>query len=141
MIITSHILLADICKTLKKGGHTIVLASGGFDILHVGHIRYLNASKNEGSVLIVALNSDVSVMAFKQVKTYQPLEERMEIIDAIKGVDIVTCYEEPTGHHLMSLIKPDIHAKGTDYSPETLPEYQYLIEIGVKVVFVGDKKT
>ena len=141
MIVTDHTLLSSLCEQLKKEGHTIVLASGAFDVLHVGHIRYLNASKSEGTILIVAVNSDASVFSYKGIRTCQPTRERMEIVEAIKGVDIVTSFDEATAHHIVDVVKPDVHSKGTEYSAETLPEYEHITHLGIKVVFVGDQKT
>ncbi|HEV2715515.1 MAG TPA: adenylyltransferase/cytidyltransferase family protein, partial [Terriglobales bacterium] len=101
----------------RRGGESIILANGGFDLLHVGHIRYLHAAKQLGGRLIVAVNSDESMRWLKgQGRPLIPAEERAEIIAALADVDAVVIFSEPNVHRLIREIRPDIHAKGTDYT-------------------------
>ncbi|MDO8095002.1 MAG: adenylyltransferase/cytidyltransferase family protein, partial [Candidatus Brocadiales bacterium] len=115
--------------------------NGCFDILHVGHIRYLKGAKMLGDVLVAALNSDISVRALKG--SGRPLTqegERMEILSAIRFVDYVTIFSEPTVDKILLKIKPHIHAKGTDYTIETVPERQTVLSYGGEIAIVGDPK-
>ncbi|HHT9126201.1 MAG TPA: adenylyltransferase/cytidyltransferase family protein [Candidatus Brocadiia bacterium] len=133
--------LASIVKDLKAKGKKIVLVNGCFDILHVGHIRYLKGAKMLGDVLVAALNSDISVRALKG--SGRPLTqegERMEILSAIRFVDYVTIFSEPTVDKILLKIKPHIHAKGTDYTIETVPERQTVLSYGGEIAIVGDPK-
>lgn len=123
-------------------GRTIVLANGCFDLLHVGHLRYLEGAKREGDVLVVALNSDASVRRNKGAdRPYQPQEERAEILAAFRCVDYVTVFNEPTADELLRALRPDVHAKGTDWRAEDVPEAGTAREIGARVAIVGDAKT
>ncbi|MEO8071731.1 MAG: adenylyltransferase/cytidyltransferase family protein [Acidobacteriota bacterium] len=125
----------------RKNGARIVLANGCFDLFHAGHIRYLAGAKEFGSCLIVGINSDEQVRRLKGEN--RPLiseQERAEIISALRFVDLVTIFSEPTVEELIRAIRPDFHAKGTDYTTETVPERQIVAECGGKVVIVGDPK-
>ena len=122
-------------KTIIQGergkGKKIVFGNGCFDILHVGHIRYLTAAKALGDVLIVAVNDDSSVVSLgKRSAVITPLEERAEILCALSPVDYVISFKEPTVEHLLRELKPDIHAKGTDYTAETVPEREIVRSYG-----------
>ena len=129
-------------ESLRKEGKTIVLANGAFDVLHVGHVRYLQAAKAEGDVLVVGVNSDDSIRAYKDPRRpLQPLTDRMEIVAALNGVDIVTPFDEPTCDALLELVRPDVHAKGPEYTPENLPEYPTLQRLGIRLANVGGPKT
>jgi len=129
-------------ENLKKVGKRIVFANGIFDILHVGHIRYLEDAKKLGDILIVALNSDSSARKLKgEGRPIMPLEERAEIILAIQAVDYVTSFEEENADKILSILKPHIHAKGTDYTPDTVPEKDIVASFGGKIAIVGDPKT
>lgn len=133
--------LACIVEGLKAKGKKIVLVNGCFDILHVGHIRYLKGAKALGDVLIAALNSDVSVRALKgSGRPLTPEDERMEILSAIRFVDYVTIFSEPTVDKALLKLKPHIHAKGTDYTIETVPERQTVLSYGGQIAIVGDPK-
>jgi rfaE bifunctional protein nucleotidyltransferase chain/domain len=119
----------------------IVLANGCFDFFHVGHIRYLAGAKALGDCLIVAVNSDEQVRKLKgQNRPLMPERERAEIISALKFVDYVTIFAEPTVEELIRAIRPDFHAKGTDYSTNTVPEREIVRELGGQVAIVGDPK-
>lgn len=119
----------------------IVLANGCFDFFHVGHIRYLAGAKALGDCLIVAVNSDEQVRKLKgQNRPLMPERERAEIISALKFVDYVTIFAEPTVEELIRAIRPDFHAKGTDYTTNTVPEREIVRELGGQVAIVGDPK-
>jgi rfaE bifunctional protein nucleotidyltransferase chain/domain len=122
----------------------VVLANGVFDILHVGHARYLQAARAAGDWLIVALNDDRSARVNRgPTRPLVPLQERLILIAALRAVDQVTWFSEPSVAATLRLIRPALHAKGTDYRPETLPldEQQAHRELGIQVVLVGDPKT
>ncbi|MBI5375221.1 MAG: adenylyltransferase/cytidyltransferase family protein [Candidatus Schekmanbacteria bacterium] len=128
-------------KGSKNERKTIVLANGCFDILHVGHVRYLEGAKHEGDVLIVALNSDSSSRALKgEGRPTTTLSERMEIIAAFECVDYVTCFEETNVVCVLLSLKPDVHAKGTDYTVDTVPERETVKQYGGRIAIVGDEK-
>jgi D-glycero-beta-D-manno-heptose 1-phosphate adenylyltransferase len=125
----------------RRNGDTITLANGCFDLLHVGHVRYLHAAKNLGGRLIVAINSDDSVQKLKgEGRPLMPAEERAEILAAIADVDAVVIFSEPDVHALIREIRPDVHAKGTDYTSATVPERDVVAECGGRVEIVGDPK-
>ena len=125
----------------RKGGKRIVLANGCFDLLHVGHIRYLMEAKETGDILIVGLNSDQSTRTLKG--SARPLfsqEERAEILAALRCIDYITIFHELSVEDLLLTLKPDIHAKGTDYTTETVPEADVVRSYGGEVAIVGDPK-
>jgi rfaE bifunctional protein nucleotidyltransferase chain/domain len=125
----------------RKHGARVVLANGCFDILHVGHIRYLEGAKKLGDVLVVGINSDEQVRAQKgEGRPFVPERERAEIVASIRAVDFVTIFPEPTVEQLLLSIHPDIHAKGTDYTEDSVPERDVVRSIGGRVVIVGDPK-
>jgi rfaE bifunctional protein nucleotidyltransferase chain/domain len=120
---------------------TIVLANGGFDLLHAGHVRYLNAAKELGDRLVVAVNSDESVRALKgEGRPLMPANERAEILAALSPVDAVVIFSEPDVNALVREIRPDVQAKGTDYTRESVPERETVIACGGRVEIVGDPK-
>jgi len=126
----------------RRGGKTIVFANGCFELLHVGHIRYLEAAKEEGDILVVAVNSDESMRLIKpERKPVNPDVERFEIIAAIGAVDYVVPLRERTPHSLIDLLRPDIHTKGTDYTLDRIPERELVESYGGKVKIVGDPKS
>jgi rfaE bifunctional protein nucleotidyltransferase chain/domain len=126
---------------VRRKRHRIVLANGCFDLFHVGHIRYLAGAKELGDCLIVGLNSDEQVRKLKgEKRPFMPENERAEIISALKFVDFVTIFNEPTVEELIRAIRPDFHAKGTDYTTETVPEREIVKEYGGRVAIVGDPK-
>jgi D-glycero-beta-D-manno-heptose 1-phosphate adenylyltransferase len=125
----------------RSSGEKITLTNGCFDLLHVGHVRYLHAAKELGGRLIVAINSDNSVRALKgDGRPLMPASERAEILAAISDVDAVVIFAEPDVRSLIREIHPDIHAKGTDYTAETVPERDVVIACGGRVEIVGDPK-
>jgi D-glycero-beta-D-manno-heptose 1-phosphate adenylyltransferase len=125
----------------RGAGDSITLANGGFDLLHVGHVRYLRSAKQLGGRLIVAVNSDASVRALKgEGRPLVPEAERAEILAAFEGVDAVVIFSEPDVRALIREIRPDVHAKGTDYSVETVPERDEVHAYGGRVEIVGDPK-
>ncbi len=125
----------------RAQGERIVLANGAFDLLHVGHIRYLHAAKELGGKLVVAVNADASVRALKgEGRPLMPDHERAEILAALADVDAVIVFPELDVRTLVREIRPDVHAKGTDYTPETVPEAEVVCECGGRVVIVGDPK-
>ncbi|HEY7352203.1 MAG TPA: adenylyltransferase/cytidyltransferase family protein [Terriglobales bacterium] len=128
-------------QSWRAEGETITLANGCFDLLHVGHIRYLHAAKQLGGKLIVGINSDESVRALKGVgRPLMPAEERAEILAALSDVDAVVVFSEPDVRTLVREIRPDVHAKGTDYTAQSVPERDTVIECGGRVEIVGDPK-
>jgi rfaE bifunctional protein nucleotidyltransferase chain/domain len=119
----------------------VALANGLFDVLHVGHVRYLQAARLEADVLVVAINSDRSARELKgPTRPIVPHAERAELVAALEAVDHVTVFDEPTVVHLLEALRPDVHCKGTDYSPETVPEAAIARRLGVRVAIVGDRK-
>lgn len=125
----------------RRNGAKIALANGCFDLFHVGHIRYLAGAKNLADILIVGINSDEQVRKLKgEKRPFMPEKERAEIIAALKFVDYVTIFPEPTVTELIRAIKPDFHAKGTDYTTDSVPEREIVKEYGGRVAIVGDPK-
>jgi len=124
-----------------RGARTLALANGCFDLLHVGHVRYLQASKREADLLVVALNSDASVRGLKgEGRPLQSEEDRTEIIASLACVDFVTLFDEPTVAPLIELLEPDVQCKGTDYTEESVPERDVVLKHGGRVAIVGDPK-
>jgi D-glycero-beta-D-manno-heptose 1-phosphate adenylyltransferase len=125
----------------RRAGDSITLANGCFDLLHVGHVRYLHSAKELGGRLIVAINSDESVRALKgEGRPVMPAEERAEILAALADVDAVVIFPEPDVRELIREIRPDVQAKGTDYTAATVPEHDVVVECGGRVEIVGDAK-
>jgi D-glycero-beta-D-manno-heptose 1-phosphate adenylyltransferase len=125
----------------RRGGERIVLANGCFDLLHAGHVRYLRAAKALGGKLLVAINSDESARRLKgEGRPLMPAAERAEIVAALADVDAVIIFAEPDVRALVREIRPDFHAKGTDYAVENVPERDTVVECGGQVVIVGDPK-
>jgi D-glycero-beta-D-manno-heptose 1-phosphate adenylyltransferase len=125
----------------RAQGDRITLANGCFDLLHVGHVRYLHAAKQLGGRLLVAINSDPSVRALKgEGRPLMPAQERAEILAALADVDAVVVFPEPDVRAVIREIRPDIHAKGTDYTQQNVPEREVVSECGGRVEIVGDAK-
>lgn len=125
----------------KRDGKRVVFANGCFDTLHVGHVRYLNGARSEGDVLVVAVNDDASVRGLKGPG--RPILNegaRAELVAALRAVDYVVLFHEPNVEPLLELLRPDVHAKGTDYSAETVPERETAGRLGIRVAIVGDPK-
>jgi rfaE bifunctional protein nucleotidyltransferase chain/domain len=125
----------------RAAGLRIVLANGCFDVLHVGHIRYLAGARSEGDLLIVGVNSDAQVRKQKgDGRPILPAAQRAEIVAALESVNFVTVFDEPTVEELLLALKPDVHAKGTDYTVDTVPEREVVESYGGRVAIVGDPK-
>jgi rfaE bifunctional protein nucleotidyltransferase chain/domain len=125
----------------RESGARIVLANGCFDVLHVGHVRYLEGAAAIGDVLIVGINSDEQVALQKGAgRPVLPASQRAEIVASIESVTYVTIFDEPTVEQLLLALKPDVHAKGTDYTTDTVPERDVVRSYGGEVVIVGDPK-
>jgi rfaE bifunctional protein nucleotidyltransferase chain/domain len=125
----------------RSAGERIVLGNGNFDLLHVGHVRYLRGAKELGGKLVVAINSDESVRALKgEGRPVMPAAERAEIVAALSDVDAVVIFPELDVRALIREIRPDIQAKGTDYTAESVPERDAVAEYGGRVAIVGDPK-
>jgi rfaE bifunctional protein nucleotidyltransferase chain/domain len=125
----------------RNQGKTIVFANGCFDILHAGHVRYLEAAKALGDILIVAVNSDEQARRLKgEGRPLLPQDQRAEIVSSLEAVDFVTIFDEPTVGELLLALKPDIHAKGTDYTEDSVPERDVVRSFGGRVAIVGDRK-
>lgn len=133
--------LAEQVRRWRAAGEKIILTNGCFDLLHVGHVRYFRAAKELGGKLIVAVNSDASVHGLKgKGRPRIPQQERAEVLAALQDVDAVTVFDAPDVRELVRLLRPDIHAKGTDYTEESVPERDDVIACGGRVAIVGDPK-
>lgn len=140
-ILTDLPALKTLIDKAKADGKRVVFGNGCFDLLHVGHIRYLKGAKELGDILIVAVNDDDSVTGLgKRKQVVTPASERAEIISALEVVDYVIIFSDPTVENLLRTLKPDIHAKGTDYTEETVPERAIVQSYGGRVAIVGDPK-
>jgi rfaE bifunctional protein nucleotidyltransferase chain/domain len=125
----------------RRAGRTIALANGCFDVLHVGHIRYLTAAAREADRLVVAINDDESVRALKGPgRPILPAAARAELVAALRGVHYVVIFPELTVERLLRQIRPDVHCKGTDYTVDTVPERDIVREYGGRIAIVGDPK-
>jgi rfaE bifunctional protein nucleotidyltransferase chain/domain len=125
----------------RRAGERITLANGAFDLLHVGHVRYLHGAKAIGGRLVVAINSDESVQKLKgEGRPIMPAEERAEIVAALADVDAVVIFSELDVRAIIREIRPDIQAKGTDYTADSVPERDAMMECGGRVEIVGDAK-
>ena len=125
----------------RQAGRRIVLANGVFDLLHVGHVRYLGAARALGDVLVVALNSDASVRRLKgQGRPIMSASERAELVGALRAVDAVVVFEEDTVDRVVGALRPDVQAKGTDYTEDTVPERAAVLAAGGRVAIAGDPK-
>jgi D-glycero-beta-D-manno-heptose 1-phosphate adenylyltransferase len=126
---------------LRAQGRRVVLANGCFDLLHVGHVRYLAAARALGDVLFVGLNSDAAVARLKgRGRPLAPAPERAEMLSALRAVDHVVVFDEDTADRLVALLRPAVHAKGTDYTDATVPEAASVRAAGGRVAIVGDPK-
>jgi len=140
-LVLSRNELAETLAQRRAKNEKIVLANGCFDILHVGHIRYLAGAKAEGDVLVVAVNSDKSVRKLKgEGRPILPEQERAELVAALESVDYVIIFGEPNVEPLLESLRPNVHAKGTDYTAESVPERAVADRFGIRVAIVGDAK-
>jgi rfaE bifunctional protein nucleotidyltransferase chain/domain len=125
----------------REAGRSIALANGCFDLLHVGHVRYLKGAASEADVLVVAINDDASVGALKgEGRPILPAADRAELVAGIRGVDYVVIFSGPTVTPVIEAIRPDVHCKGTDYTRESVPEREQVLAYGGRVAIVGDPK-
>ncbi len=132
---------ADLAGRLRAGGQRIVLANGCFDLLHVGHVRYLTAARRLGDVLFVGLNSDASVRRLKGAgRPMMPAGERAEILAALRCVDHVVVFDTDTADGLVEVLRPAVHAKGSDYTVDSVPERDLVQRTGGSVAIAGDSK-
>src|SRR5882672_2556097 len=140
MVVTESELLAAIAHD-RAAGRRIAFANGCFDLLHVGHVRYLQGAAAEADRLIVAVNDDRSVAALKGAgRPILPSADRAELVGAMRGVDYVVIFSDPNVERLLTLLEPDVHCKGTDYTLETVPERAVVLAYGGRTAIVGDPK-
>ena len=131
-----------LAERLRAEGKRIVLANGCFDVLHVGHIRYLKDARGLGDVLFLGLNDDAAVTRLKGPgRPVMPVDERVEILQALRDVDHVVVFAEDTADALVSRLRPDVHAKGTDYTLDSVPEAATARSVGTRVAIAGDPKS
>jgi len=139
--VLSHDDLVAAVAAERRAGRTIAFANGCFDLLHVGHVRYLQAAAAEADVLVVAINDDRSVAGLKGPgRPILAAADRAELVAALRGVDYVVVFAEPTVAPLLLALKPDVHCKGTDYTADTVPERDTVRGYGGRVAIVGDPK-
>ena len=130
-----------LAERLRAAGKRIVVANGCFDLLHVGHVRYLEAARKLGDVLFVGINGDAAVARLKGPgRPLMPAEERVEVLSALRSVDHVVVFDDDTADKLIEAVRPDVHAKGTDYTPDSVPERETVRACGGRVAIVGDPK-
>ena len=133
--------LVQVAKDARATGARIVLANGCFDVLHVGHVRYLEGAKALGDLLVVGINSDAQVARLKgNGRPLMRQDQRAEMVASLQAVDFVVIFDQPTVEELLLALKPDIHAKGTDYTEETVPEREVVRSYGGRVAIAGDPK-
>jgi len=133
--------VAEEVEELRSAGASIVLANGIFDLFHVGHVRYLEGARAEGDFLVVGVNGDASARLLKgSGRPFLPANERAEIVAALECVDRVVVFHEPNVESLLRDIRPDVHAKGTDYTPDSVPEREVTASLGGRTAIVGDPK-
>jgi D-glycero-beta-D-manno-heptose 1-phosphate adenylyltransferase len=139
-IVTRDVLREKLAQH-KRNGHRIVFANGCFDTLHVGHIRYLEGARREGDVLVVGVNADSSVCNLKGPgRPILDEKARAQLVAALRCVDHVVLFAEPNVEALLEELRPDVHAKGTDYTAETVPERAVAARLGIRMAIVGDSK-
>jgi rfaE bifunctional protein nucleotidyltransferase chain/domain len=132
--------LIELVRADRAAGRTIAFANGCFDLLHVGHTRYLLAAAAEADRLVVAVNDDTTAAEKGPGRPILAAADRAEIVAAVRGVDYVTIFSEPTVTPLLELLRPDVHCKGTDYTVETVPERATVLSYGGRIAIVGDPK-
>jgi D-glycero-beta-D-manno-heptose 1-phosphate adenylyltransferase len=139
-IIVNRQQLADLVKADREAGRTIAFANGCFDLLHVGHVRYLQAAAAEADRLIVAINDDAMAAGKGPGRPILTATDRATLVAALRGVDYVVIFPEPTVTALLQLLKPDVHCKGTDYTSVSVPERETVLAYGGRIAIVGDPK-
>jgi rfaE bifunctional protein nucleotidyltransferase chain/domain len=133
--------LPDLVEAERRAGRTIALANGCFDVLHVGHLRYLEAAAREADTLVVAINDDATVTALKgEGRPILTADDRAELIAALRCVRYVVIFEEPTVERVLLALRPDVHCKGTDYTVDSVPERDVVSRYGGRTAIVGDPK-
>ena len=138
--IVSRDELVKLVERDRQNGLIIAFANGCFDLLHVGHVRYIQGAAAEGDRLIVAINDDATAGSKGPGRPILPARDRAELVAALRGVDYVVLFPEPTVDPLLTLLKPDVHCKGTDYTPDTVPERATVRAYGGRIAIVGDPK-
>jgi rfaE bifunctional protein nucleotidyltransferase chain/domain len=139
-VLDRDVLSARIARD-RDNGLTVAFANGVFDLLHVGHVRYLQAAAREADRLVVAINDDASVRGLKgEGRPILAAADRAEMVAALRGVDYVVIFHEPTVSPLLQLLQPDVHCKGTDYTVDTVPEREVVRAYGGRIAIVGDPK-
>jgi len=139
--IVSRELLRELLPAAQLRGQTVVFANGCFDTLHVGHVRYLAGAKAEGEILVVGVNADSSVRPLKGPgRPVLDEHARALLVAALRNVDYVVIFPEPNVEKLLQELRPDVHAKGTDYTPDSVPERAVADRLGIRVAIVGDPK-
>jgi D-glycero-beta-D-manno-heptose 1-phosphate adenylyltransferase len=140
-VVFTHAELLEWASSARRAGRTIALANGVFDLFHVGHLRYLEGARHEADHLVVAVNADDTVRQLKGAGCpVIPAAERAEIIAALRCVDAVVVFPEPTVAPLIEALRPEVHCKGTDYTVETVPERETVRAYGGRIAIVGDPK-
>jgi rfaE bifunctional protein nucleotidyltransferase chain/domain len=140
-VIVSESQLVDVIARERAANKSIAFANGCFDLLHVGHLRYLQGAAREADRLIVAVNDDASVAALKGAgRPILAAADRAELVSALRGVDYVVVFSDATVERLLLLLKPDVHCKGTDYTVDTVPERAVVASYGGRTAIVGDPK-
>jgi rfaE bifunctional protein nucleotidyltransferase chain/domain len=140
-VVVSESELVDAVARDRAAGRTLAFANGCFDLLHVGHVRYLRSAAAEGDRLIVAVNDDASVATLKgEGRPVQSAADRAELVAALRGVDYVVVFGDRTVERLLRLLKPDVHCKGTDYTVDSVPERAVVLAYGGRTAIVGDPK-
>jgi len=132
--------LVDLVRADRRQGRTIAFANGCFDLVHAGHIRYLQAAALEADRLVVAVNDDPVAATKGPGRPILSAADRAEVVAALRGVDYVTIFPEPTVTPLLELLRPDVHCKGTDYTVESVPERDTVLRYGGRIAIVGDPK-
>jgi len=139
-VVVSREELVGIVERERREGRTMAFANGCFDLLHVGHVRYLQGAAQEADRLIVAVNDDAVARGKGPGRPILPAADRAELVAALRGVDYVIIFPEPTVTPLLQLLRPDVHCKGTDYTADTVPERDTVRAYGGRVAIVGDPK-
>jgi rfaE bifunctional protein nucleotidyltransferase chain/domain len=140
-VVISERELVEVVAADRAAGRTIAFANGCFDLLHVGHVRYLADAAAQADRLIVALNDDISTRRLKGAgRPILTAADRAEMLAALESVDYVVTFSDPDVNRLLMLVKPDVHCKGTDYTPETVPERDTVLAYGGRIAIVGDPK-
>jgi len=138
--ILSRARLAEAVAADRRAGRTIAFANGCFDLLHAGHVRYLHAAAAQADRLVVAINDDTAAGSKGPGRPILTAQVRAELVAALRGVDYVTIFSEPTVAELLTLLRPDVHCKGTDYTVDTVPERDIVRAYGGRIAIVGDPK-